>query len=90
MNTEAIKPDLMVHARGDSSMRGAPGVHVGTVDHLDGEKWIKLAKSDSVDGRHHWIPVDWVERVDDKAIYLNKDAAAFREEALDEKPSTLH
>src|SRR3546814_13226551 len=41
---------------------GADGVHVGTVDHLDGER-IKLTKGDSPqtgDGegaRHHYLPL---------------------------------
>jgi len=39
---------------------------------MDGENYIKLNKKDSADGKHHWIPVGWVESVDDKAVYLNK------------------
>ncbi|MEX1158113.1 MAG: DUF2171 domain-containing protein [Thermomicrobiales bacterium] len=34
----------------------------GTVDHLDANNSIKLTKDDS--GQHHWIPADWVTRVD--------------------------
>lgn len=56
----------MVHAKGEASMQGAPGVHLGTVDHIDGEKYIKLTKSDSPDGQHQWIPVDWVAAVNGK------------------------
>ena len=55
-----IKEYLMVHAKGEASMQGAPGVHLGTVDHIDGEKYIKLTKSDSPDGQQQWIPVNWV------------------------------
>ena len=33
----------------DMNVIGADGVHIGTVDHLDGER-IKLTKADSVDG----------------------------------------
>jgi len=40
---------------------------LGTVDHMDGEKNIKLNKKDSADGQQHWIPVDWVESVDEKS-----------------------
>jgi hypothetical protein len=86
MNTQEIKPDLMVHAKGVGSMEGTSGVHVGTVDHLDGDKWIKLKKSDSEDGRHHWIPVDWVERADEKAVYLNKSADEFKQGLINEDP----
>ena len=31
---------------------GADGVHVGTVDHIDGDR-IKLTKKDSGEGSHH-------------------------------------
>ena len=39
----------------DMNVIGADGVHIGTVDHLDGER-IKLTKADSVDGKHHYLP----------------------------------
>jgi hypothetical protein len=45
---------------------GADGRHVGTVDHLDGGDQIKLTRSDSADGEHHFLSVDLVERVDDR------------------------
>lgn len=44
-------------------------MHVGKVDHVEGDH-IKLAKSDSPDGRHHTIPLGMVSHVDDK-IHLN-------------------
>ena len=40
------------------------GVKIGTVDHLDGPDKIKLAKSTSPDGQHHYIPLTWVDHVD--------------------------
>ena len=49
---------------------GADGRHVGTVDHVEGND-IKLTKSDSPDGKHHYIPLEWVERVDDH-VHLNR------------------
>lgn len=88
MNTEQIKPDLMVHAKGTGSMGGAPGVHVGTVDHLDGKEWIKLTKADSDDGKHHWIPMSWVEKADNKAVYLNKTLTEFQDGVKDVGPSS--
>ena len=54
-------------------VRAADGQHVGTVDHLDGDSRIKLTKSDSKDGQHHLIPLDWVDHVD-AHVHLNKDA----------------
>jgi hypothetical protein len=51
---------------------GLDGKHVGTVDHLEGQDRIKLAKSDkSADGKHHFIPLGWVDHVDDH-VHLNK------------------
>lgn len=52
---------------------GSDGQHVGSVDHLDGADKIKLAKSDSKDGKHHFISVDLVEKVDSH-VHLNKAA----------------
>jgi hypothetical protein len=54
-------------------VRAADGGHVGTVDHMEGESRIKLTKSDSKDGQHHLIPLDWVDHVD-AHVHLNKDA----------------
>ena len=54
-------------------VRAADGHHVGTVDHLDGESRIKLTKSDSIDGKHHLIPLEWVDHVD-AHVHLNKNA----------------
>ena len=53
------------------------GTHVGTVDHLDGADRIKLTKSDSTDGKHHFIPRSWVSRVDSH-VHLAKTAAEVR------------
>lgn len=83
-----IKPNLMVHAKGAGSMEGAEGVHVGTVDHLDGD-YIKLKKSDSKDDQHHWIPISWVESVDGKAVHLSKTEAQFRKGVRSKRPE-LH
>jgi len=46
MDTSKIKEDLMIHAKGEGSTQGSPGAHVGTVDHMDGENYIKLNKKD--------------------------------------------
>lgn len=63
---------------------GADGEHVGTVDHLEGKNEIKLTKTDpAAMGRHHFIPVAWVEHVDQQ-VHLTKsgkDAMAQWREA---------
>jgi hypothetical protein len=58
---------------------GADGRHVGTVDHLEGGDQIKLARSDSADGRHHFLAVDLVDHVDDKVhLKLPAEDARFQ------------
>jgi hypothetical protein len=52
----------------------ADGKHVGAVDRLEDDGVIKLAKKDpSAGGKHHFIPLDWVDFVDDK-VHLTKTA----------------
>ena len=53
------------------------GEHVGTLDHLDGDR-IKLTRSDSSDGQHHYVPLSQVESMDNVAVHLN----ITREEAM--------
>ncbi len=55
----------------------ADGAHVGTVDHMDGASSIKLTRTDSEDGKHHLIPLDWVDHVDEH-VHLSKSAADVR------------
>jgi hypothetical protein len=68
---------------------GADGVHVGTVDKIDGER-IKLTKADSGQGshkgHHHYIPVSLIAEVQDDKVWLsaNSDVATtFEEEESD-------
>ena len=59
------------------------GKHVGRVDHVRGSE-IELAKLDlQAMGKHHLIPLSWVDMIEDDTVRLNmtKDAAraAWRE-----------
>jgi hypothetical protein len=47
------------------------GVKIGTVDHLEGPDKIKLARSTSPDGQHHYVPLAWVDHVDTH-VHLTK------------------
>ncbi len=64
---------------------GADGVHVGTVDHLDGDR-IKLTKKDSGqgshEGHHHYISRGLVAGVEGDKVRLsaNADVAVTFEE----------
>ena len=59
---------------------GADGVHVGTVDHLDGER-IKLTKRDSPQAesgegaKHHYLPAGLVAAVEGDTVRLSATAA---------------
>jgi hypothetical protein len=57
----------------------ADGSLIGTVDHMDGTSRIKLTKNDSPDGKHHLIPLDWVEKIDSH-VNLAKSADDVRNE----------
>lgn len=68
---------------------GADGVHVGTVDKVDGKR-IKLTRADGGEGahkgHHHYIPLSLVAEVDGKKVWLsaNSDVAVtFEEEKSD-------
>jgi hypothetical protein len=68
---------------------GADGVHVGTVDGIDGNR-IKLTKKDSGqgshEGHHHYIDGGLVATVEDGTVRLsaNADVALMFEHEQDE------
>ncbi|MGE0701801.1 MAG: DUF2171 domain-containing protein [Hyphomicrobiaceae bacterium] len=52
---------------------GSDGEHVGTVDHVEGDR-IKLTRNDpAAGGEHHYIDLEMVETVDDE-VHLSKTA----------------
>ena len=62
---------------------GADSVHVGTVDHVDGDR-LKLTRQDSADGRHHFIDGGLIAGVEQGTVRLSANAdvvANFFEEA---------
>jgi hypothetical protein len=65
MNAADIKEHMDVMA--------SDGQKVGQVDHMEGKDKIKLTKHDAPDGKHHFIPVSWVSKIDSK-VHLNKAA----------------
>ena len=69
---------------------GADGVHVGTVDHVEGQR-IKLTKTDSGEGshegHHHYIDLTFVGDVENGTVRLtaNGDVAVTMEEEEDRR-----
>lgn len=60
--------------RDHMNLIGADGVHVGTVDHVDGDR-IKLTKTDSTNRHHHWISGGLVAEVEGDTVRLSANAA---------------
>lgn len=74
--TQQIKPNLKVMAK---------GVRVGSVDHVDGE-YLKLNRKDADDRAHHWIPLDWIDKIDEQAVFLNHSASEYKHLRRNSKP----
>jgi hypothetical protein len=78
-NTSAIREHMEVI--------GADGVHIGTVDRLEGNR-IKLSKRDSGqgshEGHHHYVPTTLVAEIEGEKVRLSANAdvaVTFEEEA---------
>ncbi len=52
---------------------GHDGHPVGTVDRVEGNR-IKLTRSDSVDGRHHYVDIAEVEGIKNGEVCLSQNA----------------
>ncbi|KAA2235433.1 DUF2171 domain-containing protein [Salinarimonas soli] len=77
----------MAGIREHMSIIGADGVHVGTVDRVEGKR-IKLTKADSGQGshqgHHHYVPLSLVAEVEGDKVRLSANGAVavtFEEEA---------
>ncbi len=58
----------------DAEVIGADGVHVGTVDHVSGDR-IKLTRKDSSDHHHHYVSGGLVAEVEGTRVRLSANAA---------------
>jgi hypothetical protein len=47
------------------------GQHVGTVDEIEDDR-IRLTRSDSDDGNHHFLSLEAVDRIADNRVYLKE------------------
>lgn len=47
------------------------GQHVGTVDEVKDDQ-IKLTRTDSSDGAHHYLSMENVDKIDENRVYLKE------------------
>jgi hypothetical protein len=67
--------DISAHIKEHMEVVGSDGKHVGTVDHMEGNK-LKLTKSDpSAGGVHHFLAVDQIGHVEQGKVCLNVPAS---------------
>jgi hypothetical protein len=70
MNAQNIRERMEVY--------GSCGNRLRIVGHVEGNS-IKLTKSSSADGQHHYLPLDWVDHVD-QHVHLNKGCDQAKKE----------
>lgn len=62
IDKDQIKPHMPVVGSNDQAL--------GMVDHIQGDS-LKLTRDNT--GKHHLIPLDWIDRIDDK-VHVNRSA----------------
>ncbi|RYD95271.1 MAG: DUF2171 domain-containing protein, partial [Sphingomonadales bacterium] len=92
-STRETQRHALRQAQEQQEVVGSDGAHVGTVDHVRGDR-ILLTKNDKdAAGHHHSIPSSWIVDVTDK-VRINRTAAqaqaAWKEEADGEGPHYLN
>jgi hypothetical protein len=72
------RPELKIRIKPHMEVIGADGVHIGTVDRVEGGR-IKLAKADSGEGHHrghhHFIDLGLVADIEGERVRLSANAA---------------
>jgi hypothetical protein len=72
----APKEDFMMdinQIKPNAEVIGADGVHVGTVDHVDGRR-LKLTRRDSRDARRHFIDGGLIADIENGRVRLSANA----------------
>lgn len=64
----------------DMEVRDKNGLSIGRVDDVEQDQ-IKVTRAGSPDGQHHFVPIDWIERVD-AHVHLNRDHAELHAAGL--------
>lgn len=66
------------HIKEGAEVVGADGVHLGYVDHVEGDR-IKLKRKDAAHGiesaQHHYLPLNDVGSTEDGKVWMAADAA---------------
>lgn len=76
--------DLLQRVTEHMEVIGSDGAHIGTVDHVRGDR-ILLTKSDTAaHGHHHSIPSSWISSVEDK-VTVGKTADQAQQHWRDEE-----
>ena len=76
--------DLLQRVTEHQEVVGSDGAHIGTVDHVRGDR-ILLTKSDTdARGHHHSIPSSWITSVEDK-VTVSKTADQAKQHWRDEQ-----
>lgn len=63
---------------------GSDGQHIGTVDHVRGDRLLLTKSDQAAGGRHHSIPSAWIQSVDDK-VTVSKTAEQAKQHWRDEE-----
>jgi hypothetical protein len=79
LSANQIKPRMPVVCSEDGQF--------GTVDHIEGADAIKLTRDES--GQHHYIPLSWVTRVDDK-VHVDRPGKQAMKEWSTSPPKAVH
>jgi hypothetical protein len=82
---KGIHKDMLIHASGDGSR-----IHIGTVVGVKKDHFIKLSKRDMPDGKRRYIPLEWVKKIDENTVSLNKSAETVRLTKNDFKQQSAH
>jgi hypothetical protein len=63
---------------------GSDGQHIGTVDHVRGDRILLTKNDQAAGGRHHSIPSSWIQSVEDK-VTVGKTADQAKQHWRDEE-----
>jgi hypothetical protein len=75
---------LLARVEEHQEVIGSDGAHIGTIDHIRGDR-ILLTKTDqAAGGHHHSIPSSWIQSVEDGKVTVTKTADQAKQHWRDE------